>query len=248
MKFSALLAVSVLAAIPLAAQDADELVHAPDLGTYVRVNGIQILPAVNKPFTGRDHIEWTRTLEDGSMIASELYAVLARDSQGRIYREHMTFVPVNSGQPIPRRQFDLLDPVAHTRTICITATRHCTISDYHVSPQFKLPPPGTFDEGKRTLVRESIGTDVIDGLNVIGTRETITISTGAVGNSQPLISTREFWYSPDLEINLSTLRKDPREGQQAIRVLDLSRTDPAADIFKIPANYTVEDIRQSVKF
>ena len=246
MKFSALLAIFLLAILPLAAQesqDSADLVHAPDLGTRVRVNGIQILPAVGKPFSGRDHIEWTRTLEDGSTITSELYAQIARDSQGRIYREHMSFVPANSGERGWRREFDLLDPVTHTRTVCMTITRNCTITDYHVSPQFKLQPPGTFDEGKRILVRESLGNDVIDGLNVVGTRDTITIASGVVGNSQPLVNTREFWYSPDLEINLSTLRKDPREGTQAIHVIDLSRSEPDAAIFKIPPGYSVDDIR-----
>jgi hypothetical protein len=34
---------------------------------------------------------------------------------------------------------------------------------------------------------------VIDGMDVTGVRETITISTGTVGDRQPLVSTREFW-------------------------------------------------------
>jgi hypothetical protein len=254
MKFSALLAASLfaffaLAILPAAAQesqDATEAVHAPDLGTSVRVHGIQIFPVAGKPFSGRDHIEWVRALEDGNTVTTELYARLARDSQGRVYREHMSFVPINSGQSSWRREFDLLDPVNHTRTACMTATLRCTITNYRVPLPLTPRPPGMFDQGKRILVRESLGTDVIDGLNVVGSRETVIIAAGAVGNSQPLVSTREFWYSPDLEINLSTVRKDSREGTQAIHVVDLSRSDPDPAIFTIPANYRIEDIRESI--
>ncbi len=63
----------------------------------------------------------------------------------------------------------------------------------------------------RLSTARHLGTDTIDGLNVVGTRETLTINAGVEGNSQPLSSTEEFWYSPDLEVNLSVTRKDPRE-------------------------------------
>jgi hypothetical protein len=106
-------------------------------------------------------------------------------------------------------------------------------------------PAGPIDNGTRYLTRESLGSDVIDGLNVIGTRETISINPGVVGNSQPLVSTREFWYSPDLQVNLSVARKDPREGTQVIHVVDLSRFEPDAAQFQAPAGFAIQDLRQT---
>lgn len=228
-----------------AAQDDTEEFRAPDRGTEVRVHGIQILPATNKPFSGRDHLEWTRTLEDGSTITSELYAFLARDSQGRIYREHIYFVPATSNEPMKRREIDLLDPVAHTRTVCTVAKRRCAITSYYASAKFVPPATGPQAKGTRYLSREVIGTDTIDGLPVLGTRETLTINAGAIGNSQPLVTTKDYWYSPDLEINLLTTRKDPREGTQVIHVIDLSRSEPDPTIFQIPSNFVIEDDRQA---
>lgn len=245
MKLLASLAASLLLVSCLAAQDDTEEFRAPDRGTEIRVHGIQILPATGKPFSGRDHIEWTRTLEDGSVVNTELYAFLARDSQGRIYREHVSFVPVHSNQPSRRHEIDLLDPVAHTRTVCMMAKRHCKITNYYASAKFVPPPVGPQDHGTRYLSREVMGTDTIDGLPVLGTRETVTINAGAVGNTQPLVTTKEYWYSPDLEINLLTTRKDPREGIQVIHVVDLSRSDPDPSIFQIPAKFVVEDDRQA---
>jgi hypothetical protein len=243
MKLYALLAAFLVLTYTLAAQESDETFRGPDRGTIVRVPGIQILPVAGRPFSGRDHIEWTRTLGDGTVVTTHLYAFLARDGQGRIYREHVSFVPMNSNQQSRRREMDLLDPVAHTRTTCMVATRKCTITDYHASTSFTPGPVGAFDKGTRYLSRESLGTDVVDGLNVVGTRETVTISAGAVGNSQPLVTTKEFWYSPELQVNLAVTRKDPRDGTQMIQVVDLSRSEPDAATFQVPSGYAVEDIR-----
>lgn len=247
MRICALLAASSLLVGILTAQDREDQLRAPDRGTDVRVHGIQILPAAGKPFSGRDHIEWTRTLEDGSAVTTHLYAYLARDSQGRIYREHRTFVPVNGNQQSRQIDIVLLDPRTHTGTTCIIAKHRCSITGYHASTRFVQPPVGPQGNGTRYLARETLGTDVIDGLSVIGTREILTINAGVVGNSAPLITRREYWYSPDLEINLLTTRKDPREGTQVIRVVDLSRTDPDPAIFQIPSDFVVVDLRQPVK-
>jgi hypothetical protein len=247
MKTCALLAASVLVAFTLAAQESDEPSRGPDGGTRFRVHGIQVLPAAGRPFSGRDSIEWTRNLEDGSVVTTHLYATVARDSQGRIYREHMTFFPSNSNQQSRRIDIVLLDPVAHTGTTCVIATRRCTIVGYHASTSFVPPPAGPFDNGTRHLARESLGTNVVDDLNVVGTRETITINPGVVGNSQALVTTREFWYSPDLQVNLSVTRKDPREGTQVLQLVDLSRSEPDPAIFQIPAGFVVQDRRGPVK-
>jgi hypothetical protein len=245
VKTFALLASCILLIGSLFAQDSNEELRAPDRGTDVRVHGIQILPAVGKPFSGRDHIEWTHKLEDGNTITSELYAFLARDSEGRIYREHVSFVPANSNQRSRRREIDLLDPVTHTRTVCIIAKRRCTITGYHASAKFVLPPAGPQANGTRYLLREPMGSDVMDGLAVVGSRETLTINAGVLGNAEPLVTTKEYWYSPELEINLLTTRNDPREGIQVIRVVDLSRTEPDPQIFEPPAGFVIRDLRQA---
>lgn len=244
MRVYSLLAASLILSSALMAQESDEASRAPDRGPSVRIPGIQILPATGKPFSGRDHIEWTRKLEDGTVVASELYALLARDSQGRIYREHVSFVPANSNQQSIKYDIVLLNPVAHTRTTCMIAKQRCLITGYYASATFKPAPAGPFPNGKGFLTRESLGPDVIDGFNVIGTRETITINPGIAGNNQPLVIPKEFWYSPDLEINLLTTRKDPREGTQIIRVVDISRTDPDPAVFQIPEKFAVVDERQ----
>jgi hypothetical protein len=245
MKLRALLVLvaSVLLAAPLTAQESTESSRGPDGGTRFRVHGIEVLPATERPFSARDSIVWTRNLEDGSKVTTYLYATVARDSQGRIYRERRSFVPANAYEQSRQIELILLDPVAHTRTTCTVKTRRCLITGYHASPSFVPPQDGLLDKGTRYLSRQSLGTGVVDDLNVVGTRETLSISAGAVGNTQPLLATREFWYSPELQVNLSVTRKDPREGTQVLQLVDLSLAEPDPAMFQIPAGFVIQDLR-----
>lgn len=211
------------------------------------MDGIRVLPVTGKPFSGRGTTEWTRNLEDGSVQTTHLYAMVARDSKGRIYRERRTFVPSNTDQESKLKDIILYDPIAHTRTTCTVATRRCAVTGYYAPRSFILRPIGSFDNGKRYLTRESLGADVVNGLNVVGARETLSVNAGVLGNSQPLVSTREFWYSPDLQVNLAVTRKDPREGTQAIHVVDLSRAEPDPEMFQVPAGFVIEGQRGSAK-
>jgi hypothetical protein len=244
----ALLVGSLLFACTLAAQESSEPSRGPDGGTRFRVAGIEVLPVAGKPFTGHDTIEWTRNLEDGTVVTTHLEAVVARDSQGRIYRERRTFVPVNT----PAQQSQLveiifLDPAAHTRTTCTVATRHCAVTGYFARASYAPPQAGPLANGTRYLSRESLGANVVDDLDVVGTRETLAIDAGAVGNNRPLVATREFWYSPDLQTNLSVTRKDPREGTQVIRLVDLSRTEPDPALFQLPPGFSMQEPGPSAK-
>jgi hypothetical protein len=249
MKLRALVlfAASALLACSLSAQDSTETSRGPDGGTRVHVTGIQVLPVAGKPFSGRDSIEWTRTLEDGSVVVAHLTALVARDSQGRIRRERTNFVPADSNEQSKPIDMIIMDLAEHTRTTCNIASRRCTVTDYSTPVKFSPLPAGPLDRGKRFLERESLGSDVVDDLNVVGTRETLTINAGVIGNSDPVVTTREFWYSADLEINLSVTRKDPREGTQTIQLIDLSRDEPDPSLFRVPSDYVIEDQRTAAK-
>jgi len=239
--------VSALLAVSLSAQESTEASRGPDGGTRFRVAGIEVLPVTGRPFSGTDTIEWTHNLEDGSVVTTHLTAMVARDSEGRIRRERVRFVPANSNEQSKPMEIIISDPAEHTRTTCNIASRHCTVTDYQTPVKFSPVPAGPLDRGKRFLARESLGTNTVDDLNVVGTRETLTINAGVIGNSEPVVTTREFWYSSDLEINLSVTRKDPREGTQTIQLIDLSRDEPDPSLFRVPSDYVIEDQRTAAK-
>jgi hypothetical protein len=217
--------------------------RGPDSGSKIFVPGIDILPLPGMPFTGRGHTTVTRTTENGVTITTYLEANAGRDSQGRVYRERHRFGPDGVNPQTTLYASYVLDPIARTRTECDYATHRCTIANYRPQLSFAVVPAGPFDKGQRFLTRENLGDQTIEGLPVVGTRETINYAPGSIGNNQSVSSSREFWYSPDLKINLAVIRKEPREGTTTIHFTVYSRGEPDPAIFAVPPGFTVQDAR-----
>jgi hypothetical protein len=224
---------------------AQEAMRAPDGGTSNHVDGVELLAIPGKPLTGKSSIEWTRTLEDGSTLSVQGLSNLARDSQGRMYRERRNWVPAGSGKENPLIEKMYFDPVAKTRTVCTVRLKQCIVNDFHPRTSLVAVPSRPFVSPDRSVTQEALGNDVIEEMNVTGTRETTTINAGEQGNSQPLVITREFWFSPELATNLTVTRLDPRVGKQVVRLVDLAVGEPDAKIFALPEGYEVVDARKS---
>jgi hypothetical protein len=222
---------------------AQEASRGPDGGTTYHVSGVDLLAIPGKAFSAKSTTDWTRTLEDGTKVRLHLNANLARDSQGRMYRERRSFVAEGSTQESRLMEIMLYDPIALTKTTCTVPIHQCVVTGYRPRTSFVTTPAGAFANGTRYLNREDLGTNTMEGLDVVGTRETLTINPGVVGNERPLVSTREFWYSPDLQTNLSVTRNDPREGLQVVRLSSVSRSEPQPQQFEVPSGFTVQDAR-----
>ena len=95
-----------------------------------------------------------------------------------------------------------------------------------------------------SLTREDLGKTSVNGVEAIGTRETRTLNPGAIGNDRVISIVKEIWYSPQLGINVSVRRVDPRHGTQIINVTDISQGEPDPKLFAIPSGYTVVDRRE----
>lgn len=238
-----LLVIFCIAISSLQAQTAPQPQRGPDGTSRTSMPGIEVYPFSGMPFSGKDNIVWTRTADGGGTITTYVEANVARDSQGRVYRERHRYSPTNTNSQSTLTEFFVLDPTAHTRTTCIYAMHHCSITFYHSPLSIRERPAGPYGNGQFFLTRESLGNQTIDDLPVLGTRETTSISAGAIGNNQPLAYSREFWYSPDLKINLTVTRNDPREGKVDIHLTILSRAEPDPSIFTIPSGFTVQDDR-----
>ena len=226
---------------------AQEPLRGPDGGTSVHISGIVVLPIPEKPFSGMDTIVVTYMLQDGNTMSRRVDAKVARDSQGRVYREDHNFVPANSHDLSPLYEIHLYDPVAKAQLFCYARSYRCDLTDYKPQASFEPTPEGSYDHGTRTLTREQLGSDVIEGINVIGTRETMTVGAGAVGNDRPIVSTREYWYSDALQTNLAVTRTDAAGGKQVIHLHDISRTEPDPHLWDIPAGFKVRDLRTSAR-
>jgi hypothetical protein len=88
---------------------------------------------------------------------------------------------------------------------------------------------------------ENLGARDIEGVRAEGTRTTVTIPAGAIGNQAPLETVSERWYSPELQVIVLTRRSDPRFGETTYRLTNIVRGEPSADLFEIPQGYRVEE-------
>jgi TonB family protein len=110
----------------------------------------------------------------------------------------------------------------------------------------RTPAPGHAPEGERVKpVRESLGKQMIEGVEAEGTRTTLTFPAGMMGNERPINVVSERWYSPELQTVVMTKHSDPRFGETTYRLTNINRGEPARTLFEVPSDYTVKERRQS---
>jgi hypothetical protein len=88
---------------------------------------------------------------------------------------------------------------------------------------------------------QQLGAKVVEGVQADGTRTTLTISAGQIGNDNPIQIVDEVWRSPDLQVIVHSEHSDPRMGTTVYSLQNISRSDPSPALFQVPGDYTVTD-------
>jgi hypothetical protein len=88
---------------------------------------------------------------------------------------------------------------------------------------------------------EQLGQKTIEGVVANGTRTTVEIPAGAVGNDRPIQVVDERWYSSELQTTVMSRHSDPRSGESNFRLSNISRAEPAPALFEVPSDYKVVD-------
>jgi hypothetical protein len=92
-------------------------------------------------------------------------------------------------------------------------------------------------------VKEQLGKQLIEGVEAEGTRTTLTIPAGEIGNERSIEIVSERWYSPELQLVVMTRHSDPRFGETTYKLTNINRTEPAKTLFEVPADYTIKTNR-----
>ena len=74
-----------------------------------------------------------------------------------------------------------------------------------------------------------------------GTHDILIYNPGVFGNDRKMTVENEFWWSPQLGLNLSSIKIDPRIGKQTFTVTNLVQGDPDPSLFQLPAGFEVVD-------
>jgi hypothetical protein len=92
---------------------------------------------------------------------------------------------------------------------------------------------------------ENLGTMTIEGVQAQGTRTTMTIPIGQIGNDRPIDVVSERWYSPDLKMTVLSKQIDPRMGETDYRLTQIDRSEPLPSLFEVPSDYKIADAPQT---
>lgn len=88
---------------------------------------------------------------------------------------------------------------------------------------------------------EDLGFQVQNGVMAQGTRTTLIIPAGQIGNNRDIHVVNERWYSKDLQMMVKSVNSDPRFGVTTYELTNISQNAPDPTLFQIPTGYTITD-------
>ena len=196
------------------------------------------------PFSATAETEFVQTLSNGSTITRKSTALMYRDSEGRTRRDQtLSHVgPFATAGDAPQIIF-INDPVAgvnymldpRQRTVRKMPSRGGPTPDW---PERRSPSGNSSSAPSNNEPKtESLGKQIIEGVEAEGTRTTITIPVGKIGNDQPLEIVSERWYAPALQEVILSKHSDPRYGVNTYRLKNINRSEPSTSLFQPPTDY-----------
>jgi hypothetical protein len=221
------------------------------------------------PYQAETVTETVQTLADGNRIVHRTTGLVARDGEGRTRREQtLGHLPGFAGKAGPRTIFIhdntggtsyALEPEERIarkmgRSPLFAkrvrgeggpeGERHIVIE--RMERKVKARPAKEGEEGPhwKRLGKpesESLGNRVIEGVEATGTRTTITIPAGEIGNERAIEIVNERWVSSELQVVVMSRSSDPRFGETTYRLTGIARGEPDRSLFEVPSDYTVKE-------
>jgi hypothetical protein len=189
-------------------------------------------PVKGAPYTAKRVVEATGTLRDGTVVDQINTVTVSRDSEGRTRMETDNNVQIQD--PVGHLQFSL-NKKTHVANIALRNT--ASPDQIQAAAQAALEA-----EQARKITSESLGTKMMEGLLVEGTR---TTELRPYGNSAtgPIIKiVEEHWYSQELKTDIMVIYDDPRQVTQITsKFTEIQLTEPDPALFQVPPDYTVHD-------
>jgi hypothetical protein len=181
-------------------------------------------------------------------VATTIVSTGQRDKPDQeITTTHVVVVDDAAGKTAAEKHAHLKSAGAHAATAESKVASHNYTVQAHVTTgdagMVSVGPMTWVTEGHAKLppaTKESLGEQTIEGVRATGTRSTMVIPAGTIGNDLPITVVSEEWFSPELQVLVMTKHSDPRMGETTYRLTGISRTEPDASLFTRPAGYTVK--------
>ena len=205
----------------------------------------------NAPYSADLVTEVSQTLSNGDHIRQTTTAHLARDSEGRTRREQsLSGLGALGAAGTRGNAIFITDPVAGLSYALNPNAKTATKASVSGMRGGGSAPeqPGSMrgagrkgGQGAQNVKTESLGRQAIEGVQADGSRTTLTIPAGTMGNDLPIQVVTERWYSPDLQLAVLTKHSDPRTGETVTKLMNVSRVEPSRTLFEPPSDYKVTE-------
>jgi hypothetical protein len=197
-------------------------------------------PVTGAPYSAMRTETHHETLAEGNTIQQTRTEKVYRDTDGRTRTESTMTTPSGT----TRTMITIFDPVAgfaaHLNPAESTAMK-MTLPKPHSRTPPASPAEHPADANAPQVTKADLGTQTVNGVAATGTKMTITVPAGAMGNSQPIVETREVWMSTALKVPVKATSDDPRRGTSVMQLTDIAPGPQDASLFTIPSSYTVKD-------
>ncbi|MBV9302031.1 MAG: hypothetical protein JOY62_01955 [Acidobacteriaceae bacterium] len=198
--------------------------------------------------TATDH--FLQTLEGGNTIERSTTSEVARDSQGRTYTKEIIPGGPWASEAGSKTVVFITDPVAGYSYVLHPDKKMATRRPLKTPPErdqageehSRLRKADHAKAHGNDVTETDLGSKEIAGVGVAQGRSiTRTIPAGRIGNAQPIVSTSEVWYSPELQTVVLSKHNDPRMGQSTYTLSNIQRGEPNPALFQVPSDYKIED-------
>ena len=213
-------------------------------------------PVLNAPFVADATTTLTQTLGDGTRRQQSTMARYYRDSGGRVRVEQISQGVDPLNQETERTTFITLDTDPGHGPVYIIDQRARTVrhgmrgiagQTFNGGSTFAIPV-GTPQYRFRVYMasagndgpEEALGSRQIEGIHATGRRFTRAVPVGQFGNDRPLEIVDERWESPELQVVIYARTSDPLTGVLEYRLTNISRAEPATDLFVVPPDYPID--------
>jgi hypothetical protein len=183
-------------------------------------------------------------------VAGVTYAL---DSRSHTARKSMSFRFELGGKPgVEGQRFEFkvapgtAGAAGTARSMILTAPMGAPPPDVdHFTMRTEGGVAGTYffktAPGANNQVKQELGKQMIEGVEAEGTRTTVTIPAGEIGNERPIEIVSERWYSPELQLVVMSRHSDPRTGETTYKLTNINRAEPAKSLFEVPVGYTLKE-------
>ncbi len=214
------------------------------------------------PVSAREVNKTVQTLSDGTEIVSSHSTMFYRDSQGRTRTEpekgQVLIMDPVAGVRITLNPYE--KTAVRIQAPGLSGGRGgaftFTPDGKTVTMQYKLQAEAAAmredlakitaearatTQPKNQANTEDLGFLMQNGVMAQGTRSTLTIPQGQIGNSRDIHVVNERWYSKDLQMIVKSVNSDPRFGVTTFELTNISQNAPDPTLFQVPTGYTLSE-------